>query len=329
MSITLFKERTGFPKGAVAPFGEGARGASSPPKPTVTLLDGGMGQELIRRGGDQPSPLWATRVMIDHPGLVQAIHADYFAAGASLATTNTYAIPHDRFVKFGLDHRFAEFFDAALTQAEAARDACGRGLIAGSTGPLVASYRPETLPPHAEAVALYAEVAAILAPRCDLVVGETVASLAHARALVEGVRKGAPGAVLWLSLTVDDRDGTRLRSGEPLAAVAAIAPQVEAILANCSAPEAMDQAVPVLAGFGKPFGAYANGFQQITSDFLKDNATVDALSNRPEMTPERYAEFAMGWVAQGATLVGGCCETGPDHIAAIARRLRAAGHPIA
>ncbi|MCB1391469.1 MAG: homocysteine S-methyltransferase family protein, partial [Rhodobacteraceae bacterium] len=271
----------------------------------------------------------ATRVMIDHPGMVKAVHDDYFAAGSSLATSNTYAIHHDRFVKFGLDHRFAEFYDAALNEAEAARASAGHGLIAGSMGPLVASYRPDTLPPHPEAVAKYAEVAAIMAPRVDLLIGETVASVAHAKALIEGARQGAPGKTLWLSMTVEDRDGTKLRSGEPLAAVAPLIPEVDAILCNCSAPEAMDQAMPVLATFGKPFGAYANGFQQITSDFLKDSPTVDALSARPEMTPELYADYAMGWVAQGATLVGGCCETGPAHIAELARRLRAAGHQIA
>ena len=47
----------------------------------ITLLDGGMGQELVARSGDEPTPLWATRVMIDHPGMVRAIHEDYFAAG--------------------------------------------------------------------------------------------------------------------------------------------------------------------------------------------------------------------------------------------------------
>ena len=51
----------------------------------ITLLDGGMGQELIARSGDDPGTLWATRVMIDHPGLVRAIHEDYFAAGATIA----------------------------------------------------------------------------------------------------------------------------------------------------------------------------------------------------------------------------------------------------
>lgn len=295
---------------------------------TITLLDGGMGQELLKRSGDNPHPLWATRVMIDHPGLVQAIHADYFAAGASVATTNTYALLHDRLVRFALDHRYHELQSGALDEAEAARTQHGKGIIAGSLGPLVASYRPETFPAHDVAVAAYAEVAGQLAPRIDVLIGETVPSVAHARALVEGARRAAPVTPLWLSLTVEDRDGTLLRSGEPLADLAEIAAQVDAVLANCSAPEAMDQAIPVLARFGKPFGAMANGFQQITSDFLKDNATVDALSNRADLTPELYADFVMGWVEGGATMVGGCCETGPEHIAEIARRLRAAGHTI-
>lgn len=296
----------------------------------ITLLDGGMGQELIRRAGDAPHPLWATRVMLDHPGLVRAVHADYFAAGATIATANTYAIHHDRLARHGLDDRFAALHDAALAEAEAARAGHGSGRIAGSLGPLVASYRPETLPPHDEAAARYVEVAALLAPRCDLLIGETVASLAHARALIAGARPAAEraGIPLWLSVTVDDRDGTRLRSGEPLAELADHLDGVAALLANCSAPEAMDQALPHLAAPGLPFGAYANGFRQITAAFLKDDATVDALSARPEMTPERYAGFALGWVAAGATIVGGCCEIGPAHIAAIARRLRAAGHAI-
>ena len=292
----------------------------------ITLLDGGMGQELVARSGDAPTPLWSTQVMIDHPGLVQAVHADYFAAGATVATTNTYAIHHDRLVKFGLDDRFEALHRQAVAEAKAARDAQGSGRIAGSLGPLVASYRPETHPPHAEAVAKYAEIARLLAPHVDLFLCETVASVAHARAVVEGA--GAGGKPVWLSVTVDDEDGSRLRSGEPVADLAPVLPGVAAILANCSAPEAMAAALAVFAGFGLPFGAYANGFQQITKEFLKDNPTVDALSARPELTPALYADFAMRWVGMGATVIGGCCETNPSHIAECARRLRDAGHTI-
>ncbi|MCU9847910.1 homocysteine S-methyltransferase family protein [Defluviimonas sp. WL0024] len=294
----------------------------------VTLLDGGMGQELLARSGDKPTPLWATQVMLDHPGLVRQVHADYFAVGATVATTNTYAIHHDRLVKAGLDDRFASLHMQALAEAAAARAEHGSGRIAGSLGPLVASYRPETHPPHDEAVAKYAEIAGLLAPVVDVFLAETVASLAHARAVLEGARVG--GRPVWISVTVDDEEGARLRSGEP---VAALGPIVErggaaAVLANCSAPEAMAAALEELARFGLPFGAYANGFQQITKAFLKDSPTVDALAARPEMTPARYAEFAMTWVDMGATIVGGCCETGPAHIAEIARRLKAAGHRL-
>lgn len=285
----------------------------------VTLLDGGMGQELVARSGDRPTPLWSTQVMMDHPGLVRQVHADYFAAGATVATTNTYAIHHDRLIRAGLDHLFADLHRQALDEARAARGAHGSGRIAGSIGPLVASYRPETHPPHDEAVARYAEVAAILGPGVDLILCETVASHAHARAVVEGA--GAAGKPVWLALTVDDEDGTRLRSGEAVAETPVGG--AAAVLANCSAPEAMAAALEALKGFGLPFGAYANGFRQITKAFLKDAPTVDSLEPRPEMTPARYADFAMAWVAQGATIVGGCCETTPAHIAEIARRLKA------
>jgi homocysteine S-methyltransferase len=293
----------------------------------VTLLDGGMGQELIARHGAPPTPLWATQVMIDAPDLVGAIHADYFDAGATVATTNTYAIHRDRLERFGLEHRFEALHRIALSQAAGARDAHGSGRIAGSIGPLVASYRPETHPPRAEAVARYAEVARLLAPHVDLLIAETVASLAHADAVLGGA--AVTGLPVWLSVTVDDRDGTRLRSDEAVADLAGIlGGRAQAVLANCSSPEAVAQAIPVLAALGLPFGGYANGFQSITADFLKDNPTVDALSARPELTPERYADCVMDWVASGATIVGGCCETGPRHIAEIARRLTAAGHRI-
>jgi len=283
----------------------------------ITLLDGGMGQELVTRSGDAPTPLWATQVMIDHPGLVRQVHADYFAAGATLATTNTYAIHHDRLVRARIDHRFAALHAQALAEAAAARAGHGAGRIAGSIGP-----------PHAEAVARYAEIARVLAPSADLILAETVASLAHARAVLEGA--AAAGLPVWLAVTVDDEDGSRLRSGEPVAALAPVLAEggAAAVLANCAAPEAMAAALAVLAGFGLPYGAYANGFRQITKAFLADSPIVAALESRPEMTPEVYAGFAMGWVAAGATIVGGCCETRPAHIAAIAGRLRAAGHRI-
>lgn len=286
----------------------------------VTLLDGGMGQELVARSRLEPTALWSTEVMRAMPHLVGEVHRDYFAAGADIATANTYAIHRDRLVRAGIEDQFAALHDIALSQAEAARKAHGRGLIAGAIGPLGASYRADVQPEHGRAVELYDEVAAILAPRCDMLIAETVASVAQVRAVLAAVLgRGVP---VWLAFTVDDEDGTRLRSGEALDEALEMAEGAAAVLANCSAPEAMPAALKVLARAGVPFGAYANGFERITNEFLRDAPTVASLSARRDMGPQVYADHVMAWIDMGATIVGGCCEVGPAHIAEIAARLR-------
>ena len=288
----------------------------------ITLLDGGMGQELVARSGDDPTPLWATRVMLDHPGLVRDIHADYFAAGA---TTNTYAIHHDRLARVGLDHMFHALHLRALAEAHEARAAHGSGRIAGSLGPLQASYRPDLTEPVAEAAPKYAEIARLLAPHVDLILIETAASIEAAEGAVIGAQ--AAGKPVWLSISVDDHDGSRLRSGEPVADLARLLHHpIAALLANCSVPEAMADALAALKPFGKPFGAYANGFTHISGNFLKDAPTVKELTHRHDLTPEKYADFAMAWVGMGASIVGGCCEVGPAHIRHLRDRLLAEGH---
>jgi homocysteine S-methyltransferase len=266
--------------------------------------------------------------MMDHPGLVGAVHAGYFAAGATVATTNTYAIHHDRLAPFGKDDLFLTLHRKAAEQALAARAQQGAGRIAVSLGPLMASYRPDLCPAPDVAEGLYAEIVALHAPHADLFLAETMASVAQAEGALRGAAGG--GRPVWLSVTVDDADGTRLRSGEPVSALAPLVAQYRpaAVLVNCSVPEAMAAALDIVAGFGLPFGAYANGFTHITEAFRQDAPTVDALHARHDLTPEKYTDFAMGWVAQGATIVGGCCEVGPAHIAALAQALRAAGHEI-
>ncbi|MDP2082165.1 MAG: homocysteine S-methyltransferase family protein [Pseudotabrizicola sp.] len=294
----------------------------------ITLLDGGMGQELIARAGDDRSALWATRAMIDHPGLVREIHAEYFAAGASVATTNTYNILHDRLTKEGLDHLYHALHLSALLQAHEARAEHGRGIIAGSMGPLGESYRPDLTPPVAVSAALYAEKARLMAAHVDVILCETMSSLDLARGALQGAQ--AAGMPVWLSVSVDDRDGSKLRSGEPVAALAEVIAEhpTAAVLANCSMPEAMLAALTELSTMGLPFGAYANGFSEISSLPLPESHDAPAYTHRHDLTPEKYADFAMQWVDLGATIVGGCCEVGPAHIRHLAARLTAAGHTI-
>ena len=100
----------------------------------------------------------------------------------------------------------------------------------------------------------------------------------------------------------------------------------EAVLINCSCPEAVSAAMPLLAGIGVLFGAYANGFVSIEG--MQPGGTVEALEARDDLGPVAYAGHAMGWIAAGAAIVGGCCEIGPDHIATLRERLVANGHEI-
>lgn len=295
----------------------------------ITLLDGSIGQELVRRAGDAPTPLWSTQAMLDHPHLVREVHDAYFAAGATVATTNTYAVLEDRLARVGLEARMADLTQTAVMAARAARDAAGGGRVAGAVGPLIASYRPDICPAPDIAAGIYDRPVGLLADAgIDLLLLETMSSVDQA----DGALRAACGRGLpvWLALTVDDTDGTCLRSGEPLGAIAPLIDRMtpEALLINCSRPEAIAPALDILGTFGLPFGAYANGFTEISAGFLTDAPTVDALDARTDLGPARYADTAMGWLAQGATILGGCCEIGPAHIAELARRLTASGHRL-
>ncbi|KIC19899.1 homocysteine S-methyltransferase family protein [Leisingera sp. ANG-Vp] len=294
----------------------------------ITLLDGSIGQEVVKRSGDRATPLWSTSVMIEKPEVVGSVHADYFAAGATVATMNTYAVLRDRLVRAGIEEYFEELLTKAATQAAAARETHGAGRVAASLGPLIASYRPDICPPAEEAEQAYAELVQLLDANADLFLIETVSSLEQGK----GALLGCAGTdkPVWLAASVSDEDGTLLRSGEPLEDLAPLIEefQPEAVLLNCSRPEVIGSGLEIVKAFGRPFGAYANGFTRISKGFLKDAPTVDALEQRQDLGPEAYAEFAMGWVGQGASIVGGCCEVGPDHIAELARQLRAAGHRI-
>lgn len=302
----------------------------------VTLLDGGMGQELVRRAGGVATPLWATQALLDDPSVVAAVHRDFADAGATMATTNTYAVHRDR-LRGGASNHYAgdgvempnleaqmpALYDAALDAAHTVKAA---GRIAGSIGPLGASYRADLLPPHDEAVAAFAEVAAVLAPRVDVLLFETIPSLAAAKAGLEAGR--TTNRPVWLAFTVDDSDGRVLRSGEPVSDVAKICAAADAALINCSVPEVVGAALQELSVCGKPFGAYANGFTRITEDFIAGGTTASGLTARADLTPATYADHALSWVDMGATIIGGCCEVSPAHIAEIAQRLTAAGHRI-
>ena len=287
----------------------------------ITLLDGGMGQELVRLAG-KATGMWSNQALFDTPHHIREVHDMYFAAGADVATTNTYAVLDDRFAAYDVLDRLDEMTVRACELAIAARDANGGGLIAGSMGPLGFSYQPDKAPPADQAAESYARNARAQADFVDVHLMETMASVDQAKGALMGA--SVSGKPVWIGLTVDDTDGTKLRSGEPLADLAPVLTQYnpEVVFLNCSTPEAIDQGLPELARLGFAYGAYGNGFTKITNDFDHIGATVDQLTTRTDLSPEKYADHAQGWADGGATYIGGCCEVTPTHIKELARRFK-------
>ena len=294
----------------------------------ITLLDGSIGQELVKRSGEKPTPLWSTMVMLDDTKLLSEVHDEYFSMGATVATTNTYPVLKDRLERVGLEGRLEELWDRAIETAISSKNKNGYGQVAGSIGPLHASYRPDLIPDAIEASKQYKDVINHLSAKCDILLIETLSSIEHAKAaLIAAKDVKIP---VWIAFSTEDYDGTKLRSGEDLSLAKNLLNQYtfDAVLINCSRPEVGKDSLKILADFNKPFGAYANGFTKITTGFLKDFPTVDALKERHDLSPKEYAKFAMEWVEMGATIIGGCCEVGPRHIEQLAKDLRENGHKI-
>ncbi|KTT67186.1 homocysteine methyltransferase [Pseudomonas oryzihabitans] len=294
----------------------------------LVLLDGGMGRELQRRGAPFRQPEWSALALSEAPEQVEAVHRAYIEAGAQVITSNSYAV-----VPFHIgEQRFVAEGEALAARAgQLARQAVtasGQPVrVAGSLPPLFGSYRPDLFEPTRVDEVLQPLIRG-LAPHVDLWLAETQSSLAEVRAIAAGLPDD--GKPLWLSFTLKDEDVDavpRLRSGEPVAEAAQLAVELGAgaLLFNCSQPEVMAAALDsaretfAAAGVEIPFGAYANAFPPQPEEATANDG-LDPL--RPDLDPPGYLSFAQDWQARGATLIGGCCGIGPEHIAVLDQRLR-------
>jgi S-methylmethionine-dependent homocysteine/selenocysteine methylase len=294
---------------------------------TFTILDGGMGRELMRAGAPFRQPEWSALALMLAPETVTQAHERFVAAGADVITTNSYAL-----VPFHIgEERFAnEGRKLADLAGRLARDAANKAQhkvhVAGSLPPLFGSYRPDLFDAQ-DAPRVIRPLIDGLSPHVDLWLAETQSSLAEvqfARAALKDDRRP-----FWASFTLDDANEDlsrpKLRSGECVAmAVGAVLDLgIDAILFNCSQPEVMagavDAAQAARAARNVPvkIGIYANAFPP-----QREEAANEGLSDiRADLTPENYARFAQDWIKLGADIVGGCCGIGPEHIAAL-RALR-------
>jgi homocysteine S-methyltransferase len=287
---------------------------------SLRLLDGGMGRELQRIGAPFRQPEWSALALIEAPEYVLQAHRTFIAAGARIITTNSYAV-----VPFHIgDERFAGQGRMLAERAgRLARQAASEGTepvtVAGSLPPALGSYRPDLFD-HQRSVAIHRELIAGLKAHVDVWLAETQSSIAEVRAVVEAL--GTEPKPLWLSFTLLDEVGRapRLRSTESVADAVRGAVELGAtvVLFNCSQPEVMAAALAeargVIQNLGRAIelGVYANAFPPVSTE-AKANSTL--LEIRRDLGPESYLHWSRSWVAAGASIVGGCCGIGPEHIA--------------
>jgi S-methylmethionine-dependent homocysteine/selenocysteine methylase len=166
-----------------------------------------------------------------------------------------------------------------------------------------------------------------LAPHVDHWQGETLSAIEEAELVREVVdATGGPARPLWLSFTLEDEAHVsgqpRLRSGQQVAeaVAAAIRLGAAAVLFNCSQPEVMGEAMSAARGVVEGSGAalrigvYANAFPPQPKDATANAGLSDI---RADLTPHAYLEFAKSWRRAGASILGGCCGIGPEHIAVL------------
>jgi 5-methyltetrahydrofolate--homocysteine methyltransferase len=299
----------------------------------IVVLDGSWGvliQKRVRgeeayrgdRFRDHPRDVAGDPDLLNltRPEIVAAIHDEYFAAGADIATTNTFTATRIGQADYALQEAAAEMSLAGARLARAAADDWSAKtpdqprFVAGSVGPLNVSlslsprvddpaYRAASFDDVAEA---YAEqIRALRDGGVDLLLIETVFDTLNCKAAIFAAQEAAPELPLWLSFTAVDRSGRNL-SGQT----------VEAFWVS------VEHAVPLIVGVNCSLGAaemrpFVENLARIAPTWVAchPNAGLpNALGEhdeRPEDTSRFLGEFARDGLVN---LVGGCCGTTPEHV---------------
>ena len=278
------------------------------------LFDGAMGTMLQARGlgpGENPETF-----CLAHPDILQGIHRDYIKAGADVLTTNSFG--GTRF-KLPAGVPVGEFNRLMAGAARAAASDAGRPVfVAGSIGPTGKFLRPLGDLPFEDMVSAFQEqIRGLLEGGIDLVLAETQFDIAEARAIVIAARRECR---LPVAVSMTYESGVTLTgSGVAVCAATLANLGVDLIGMNCSAgPVEMRAAIAELLRLSP------------VPVMVEPNAGLPALENGRTIFPLSPAEFAsltVEFARQGAQVVGGCCGTTPDHIAALRREVDALSAP--
>ncbi len=292
----------------------------------VVILDGGLGTRLEERGDDSTGALWSAQILRDDPAEIAAVHDDFFASGAQVATTASYQVSYEGLARTGgspeetdrLLRRSVEIARGAADRAGAGSPGASRW-VAASIGPYGAGpgrgteYDGDYGLSVAELAGWHRRRIEVLADSgADVLLAETIPSILEVEALAEELEDAALPAML--SVTVR---GGGLRDGTPLAEVPRIlaGSTIRAVGVNCCDAEDALAAVRTLAGLTDlPLIAYPNSGEDW------DHAAHRWEPRLPgELTPLGAVPVLLD---AGVRFLGGCCRVTPHEIAAMARAAR-------
>lgn len=268
----------------------------------TTLLDGAIGTELQSRGVKLSDPGWTAYANRTHPHVLSQIHADYASAGATVHTANTF-----RTTQAAVGADWGSLAQQAVQCARAAVPSTHK--VAGALAPVHDCYRPDLSPKNAEdqhrATAKHLANCGV-----DILLCETFANPQEALAASRAALR--TGLEVWLALCPGIHGD--LMTPNELADVGHQAARlgVDALLVNCLDATHSHPFLQALQAIEIKLGVYANAGP--IHGGLGWGTNPDG--------PTQYAALAHEWSTQGAQILGGCCGTGPQHIRAIAERLK-------
>ncbi|WP_084468128.1 methionine synthase [Actinokineospora inagensis] len=259
---------------------------------------------------------------LTRPDLILDVHRRYLAAGADITTTNTFTATAIAQADYGLQDHAAEMNLRGAQLARQAADEAGDRFVAGSVGPLnvTLSLSPKVDDPAFRAVtfdqvkATYAEqIRALAEGGVDLLLIETIFDTLNSKAAIAAAREVAPDLPLWISVTITDLSGRTL-SGQTVEAFWRSVEHARPLVVGVNCALGATEMRPHVAELSRLAGTYTASHPNAGLP----NA-FGGYDETPAVTSGLLAEFA----GEGmVNIVGGCCGTTPEHIAAIAQAVK-------
>mgnify|MGYP001172307689 FL=1 len=289
------------------------------------ILDGGMGQELLTRGVEAKGTLWSGNALLEekYHELLLNTHLDFIKAGAEVIVTTTFTTRRKRLRENNVEDKFEYLNKKAGEIALKAKEKFPNTLIAGGLPPQNFTYQADNRSDE-EIKENFQEQAKILNPYVDFFYFDVWSSIKEFKCGIDAIKEFNKPYLIGIHIS----EGTNLPSGEKISDIKKIINnKLLGIMLSCVSPENFQQNLNELKSLGVPFGFKLNAFvttnpnPSYAENYLKSKTgnPVEVLGKREDLTPDKIAKIAKIFKNSGATIIGGCCETGPSHIKAMAK----------